>query len=143
MTCIATHVTTAAEVQTGHIINAATVNGTAPDGKVRSGSDTATVTVVHAPAISLAKTPEPANYVASGETITYTYLVTNSGNVTLSRITLTDNKLGSIRCPGDFARRGRFDEVQSDARHDGCRGAGGPHHQRGDGNRTINRPVRR
>ena len=106
MTCTATHVTTAADLQTGHITNAATVKGTAPDGKGVDASDTATVTVVHAPAISVAKTAAPSTYVASGETITYTYVVTNSGNVPLSRIALTDSKLGTIRCPATLLAAG-------------------------------------
>ena len=99
MTCTATHVTTAADLQAGHITNTATVDGTAPDGTVVSDSDEATVTAVHTPAISVTKTAAPATYRAAGETITYTYVATNSGNAPLSGIALTDSKLGTISCP--------------------------------------------
>ena len=61
--------------------------------------DTETVPFVPLPGISVAKTAAPARYVASGETITYTYVVTNSGDAPLSRITLTDSRLGAITCP--------------------------------------------
>ena len=76
-------------MKAGHITNAATVEGTAPDGKDVDASDTATVTFVPAPGISLAKTADPDTYGKPGETITYIYVVTNSGNVPLSGITLT------------------------------------------------------
>ena len=99
MTCEATHETTAADVQAGQIDNAATVTGQPPTGKPVDWSDTATVTFVPAPGISLAKSAEPVTYGKPGQTITYTYVVTNSGNVPLSRITLTDSKLGAIICP--------------------------------------------
>ena len=133
MECTAAHVTTAADLKAGHITNAATVKGTAPDGKDVDASDTATVTFVPAPGISLAKTAEPDTYGKPGQTITYTYVVTNSGNVPLSGITLTDSKLGKIVCPADLARCRRVDGVHGDAHHDGRRREGGAHHQRGDG----------
>ena len=40
---------------------------------------------------------DPRVYV--GDTITWTYTVTNEGNVPLSDITVTDDKLGAITCP--------------------------------------------
>ena len=48
-----------------------------------------------APAITIVKTAAPG-VILSGETVTYTYLVTNTGNVTLAPVTVTDDKLGPI-----------------------------------------------
>ena len=115
------HVTTAADVKAGHITNAATVKGKAPDGKVVDASDTATVTFIPAPGISLAKSAEPDTFGKPGQTITYTYVVTNSGNVPLSAITLSDSRAGRDRLSGDFAGCGRVDGVRGGARDDGRR----------------------
>ncbi|UCB43242.1 MAG: DUF11 domain-containing protein [Dehalococcoidales bacterium] len=46
------------------------------------------------PALAIAKTAEPS-MVHNGDTITYTYLVTNSGGTPLSGISITDDKTGS------------------------------------------------
>jgi len=34
-----------------------------------------------------------------GDTVTWTYVVTNTGNVTLTSITVTDDKIGTVSCP--------------------------------------------
>jgi protocatechuate 3,4-dioxygenase beta subunit len=41
----------------------------------------------------------PGVNVNVGDAITWTYLVTNTGNVTLTGIAVTDDKIGSINCP--------------------------------------------
>jgi uncharacterized repeat protein (TIGR01451 family) len=53
------------------------------------------VPLTSSPAIQVTKhgSPKPA---LVGQTISYSYTVTNVGNVTLSTVTLTDNKLGPI-----------------------------------------------
>jgi hypothetical protein len=86
-------------MQAALIANTATVSGTAPNGTDVSDSDEATVTAVHTPAISVAKSAAPTTYSAPGVTITYTYVVTNSGNAPLSNIALSDSRVGAINCP--------------------------------------------
>ena len=49
--------------------------------------------------IRLVKSASPRFYSAPGQMISYTYWVTNTGQVPLYRITLTDNRLGRIACP--------------------------------------------
>ncbi|MBL7199460.1 MAG: SBBP repeat-containing protein [Anaerolineae bacterium] len=42
----------------------------------------------------------PGPYVVPGETVTWTYVVRNTGNVSLSGIQVTDDLEGSVSCPG-------------------------------------------
>ena len=51
------------------------------------------------PALTLVKTATPQTYTAAGQTISYSYLVTNSGNVSLAGpVTVTDDK-ATVTCP--------------------------------------------
>lgn len=47
---------------------------------------------LQAPALSLVKTATPATYDSVGDVISYSYLVTNTGNVRLHNVTVTDDK---------------------------------------------------
>jgi ethanolamine utilization microcompartment shell protein EutS len=98
MTCTATHTITAADVTAGHIDDTATATGHPPAGPPVTDSDSATVTSIHRPGIQVDKIPTPATYSAAGQTITFTYLVTNTGNVPLTAISVTDSKVGVVRC---------------------------------------------
>lgn len=53
-----------------------------------------------APSIDIDKTASPNTYTSDGESITYTFVVTNNGNVTLTNVTVTDPLpgLGAITC---------------------------------------------
>jgi len=73
--------------------NTVTVTGTGPNGQV-SDTDTHSVDIIH-PAIRIVKTAKPGS-IGPGETVTYTYKVTNTGDVTLFDVKVTDNKLGNI-----------------------------------------------
>lgn len=81
---------------TGSVTNEATATGQHPLGTVQA-SDSATVTVI-SPQIQLRKTADPT-VVLSGETVTYSYRVTNSGDVTLAQITIQDDQLGQVGAP--------------------------------------------
>lgn len=56
-----------------------------------SGND---VTTNENSALNLEKTAFPATYDTEGQTITYNYVVKNTGNVPISGLTVTDDKLG-------------------------------------------------
>jgi uncharacterized repeat protein (TIGR01451 family) len=73
--------------------NTVTVTGTGPNGQV-SDTDTHSVDIIH-PAIRIVKTAKPGS-IGPGETVTYTYKVTNTGDVTLFDVKVTDDKLGNI-----------------------------------------------
>ena len=97
ITCTASYVVTQADLDAGSVTNTAT----ATNGKVTSNPDTETVTAVQDPALTLVKTATPGTYSAVGDVISYSYLVTNSGNVTLAGpFTVSDNK-ATVTCPAD------------------------------------------
>lgn len=84
-----------------YTLRAYTADGT---GTPNSGKETdyKVITVQVAPpptsAINLTKTPS-ATQVNSGTSVTYTYVVANTGGTTLSNVLVTDNILGSIGGP--------------------------------------------
>ena len=54
-------------------------------------SNTVTVNVTQSPALSITKAATPTTLTQAGETITYTFDVTNMGNVDLTDVGVTDN----------------------------------------------------
>ncbi len=61
------------------------------------------------PAIALVKKTNgsdnntaPGIYLRVGSTVTWTYLVTNTGNVPLSAAAVTDDKVGDVACPASY-----------------------------------------
>lgn len=98
-TCSTTveHVVTAADLAEGEIINVAIATGTAPDDTEVTDDDTEIVPVVGTPGILLDKwtTLHDANnnkLADAGELLVYQFDVTNTGNVTLTPVTITDPK---------------------------------------------------
>jgi uncharacterized repeat protein (TIGR01451 family) len=105
-TCTATYTTTQADVDAGSISNTATATGKAPCGQMVWATSSAKVYADHHPAISLTKSAtvvgsSDGRYSAPGQTIDYSYLVTNTGNVTLDPVTLADPlpALRGLSCP--------------------------------------------
>ena len=101
-TCTATYTTTQADVDAGQITNTGTASGTPPTGAAVTAQSSATVQAVQTAGISLVKSSDTPSYAAAGTTITYHYAVTNTGNVTLNPITVTDpmSGLSAINCDG-------------------------------------------
>jgi uncharacterized repeat protein (TIGR01451 family) len=95
----ATYKTTVSDMTTGSVSNTATVY----NGTQQLNQTTAKVTAIQPgpnPALTITKTPNPTIYSASGQTITYTYTVQNTGNVEIKGpITVTDDKFGTITIP--------------------------------------------
>ena len=81
------------------LVNVVTVSGTGVDsGTTVSSTATCSTDILH-PAIDIDKTVSDET-VAVGDTVTYTYVVTNTGDTTLFDITVDDDVLGHI---GDIA----------------------------------------
>ena len=102
-TCTATYLTTAADVDAGSVTNTATAQGDPPTGPhVVSAPSSATITAIQSPAITVVKSASPSTFSVAGETINYSFDVTNSGNVTLTSVKVDDHGLpglSAITCP--------------------------------------------
>jgi uncharacterized repeat protein (TIGR01451 family) len=91
-TFIATYVITQADVDRGEITNIATVTGYTPSGEPITDEDTVTLTGQPEPNIAIAKTSNvlPGTVLRAGNAVTYTFTVTNTGNITLENVTVED-----------------------------------------------------
>ena len=102
-TFTAVYTVTQADIDAGEVVNQATVEGTTPDGNIVSDDSGETIsddnptitTLCQAPSMSLEKVgvlnDENGDGIPQeGETITYTFSVTNTGSVTLYNITIDD-----------------------------------------------------
>src|SRR5439155_24070317 len=95
ITCPDTYVATQADLDAGSVTNTAS----ASSGNTNSPTDSVTVPAVQSPALSLTKTANPTTYSAVGQTISYSYVLRNTGNVTLSGpFAVTDDKT-TATCP--------------------------------------------
>ncbi len=79
--------------------NTATVQGTADDGRTTTDESRWSVDLIH-PAIKIVKTVNPISG-NPGDTVTYTYVVTNTGDTTLFNVSVDDDVIGHI---GDIAQ---------------------------------------
>ena len=91
-----THSVNQAEIDSGSLTNVATATGTASSGTNVSDTDTQTVVLAQVPAIEVTKTASPNSGIVTGDTISYSYTVTNSGNVTLTSVSLVDDVEGIV-----------------------------------------------
>ncbi len=117
-TCVADnpYIVTLADVDDGVVRNVATATGTPPGGDPVTSpeSETNTPTVDRVPGVGLSKkavlNDTNGNGLADlGETVAWTFVVTNTGNVTLRTIAVIDPRAGAVTCdlatltPGDVA----------------------------------------
>ncbi|MFB7471316.1 hypothetical protein [Kitasatospora sp. NPDC056184] len=98
-TCSGSYVVTTADAVAGHVLNVATANGLNPEGgPVASPPAQETVPVTSVASLSLAKRASTAGPVDVGDTITYTYTVTNTGTAAVHGLTVTDDKVSPVTC---------------------------------------------
>jgi uncharacterized repeat protein (TIGR01451 family) len=89
---VATYTVTLGDINLGDpIVNTVTVTGSTPQGVTYADTDSAFVTVTQSPAMSLVKAANPTVVLEANTPITYTFTVTNTGNVTLTNVTVTDD----------------------------------------------------
>jgi uncharacterized repeat protein (TIGR01451 family) len=111
ITCLATYTVTQADVNAGQITNTATVTGTTPGGDPTDPStpSTSEVTTDPLPALSLVKTADVTNITKVGQVVTYSFLVSNTGNVTISDPAVDEGDfsghgtLSAVACPSGAA----------------------------------------
>ncbi|HOW25853.1 MAG TPA: gliding motility-associated C-terminal domain-containing protein [Bacteroidales bacterium] len=94
---IATHTITQTDLDAGHYLNTATAIGTPAGGVLPPATDNEDVPAVQNPNITLSKTGTldmtvvlPIDQVNAGDKVNYVFTVTNTGNVTLYNIVVTD-----------------------------------------------------
>ena len=100
LTCTGTYTITQLDLNAGAVTSIATASA---DGNY-SSAVTTTVPLVQTPALTLTKTADPLAYNSAGQNIIYSYVITNSGNVTLGPVqfTITDDKIGAaFNCGAD------------------------------------------
>ncbi|WP_431280364.1 DUF7507 domain-containing protein [Leifsonia poae] len=106
-TATATYAVTQADIDNGQVVNSATATGDAPGGGTPQSPPVSTVTPTGAAAaLSLVKSASPilASSYTAGQLITYTFVVTNTGNVLVSGIAITETAfsgtgvLGAATC---------------------------------------------
>ncbi|TQD44398.1 DUF7507 domain-containing protein, partial [Marilutibacter aestuarii] len=99
VTCTATYRMTQADMDAGRVDNVARANATGPAGPVASNDDAAEVTVSNVRAASLQKLVSPSTVTAAGEQVTYTFILTNDGNQSV-----TDPQIEEILFSGSGTR---------------------------------------
>ena len=95
ITCTASYTITQADLDAGSVTNVAS----ATNGTTTSPTDTETVTAVPNASLSIVKTATQQTYGQVGEVIDYSYLVTNSGNITLNGPFFVNDDKASVICP--------------------------------------------
>jgi uncharacterized repeat protein (TIGR01451 family) len=109
-TCTASYVTTQSDVDAGRILNSATAQGTPPGSSTPVVSPPSAVTVDGArqPGINVVKSANPTSFSKAGTLIYYSYLVTNTGNVSLTAVQINDpmQELSEILCPATILAPG-------------------------------------
>ncbi|MEB2780293.1 gliding motility-associated C-terminal domain-containing protein, partial [Algoriphagus sp. C2-6-M1] len=88
------YVVTQADMDSGSILNTALTTGDAPGDNDPSDEDDVVTPAIQTPAIQIVKTDNGAEVDAAGDVITYTLTVTNTGNVTLTDVMVTDPLTG-------------------------------------------------
>ncbi|MGW4029316.1 DUF7507 domain-containing protein [Streptomyces sp. NPDC004838] len=97
-TCTSSYVATTADAVTGTITNSAVATGTVGGATVTGQSNQV---VIPLRSVTVTKSADQPNFSAAGQTINYTFTVTNDGRVPLSNISVTDNGPGAptVNCP--------------------------------------------
>ena len=105
VTCTAIYTLTQADLDSASVTNHATAHGLFGALPVNSNQDQQTATGTQSPALTLAKSITSGSpYSKVGDTVAYSYLLTNTGNVTLAgndasgMFTITDDHIGSPSC---------------------------------------------
>ena len=108
LTCSATHVVTQTDLDQGAVVNTAAVTGVSPTAALVTASSAAVVVLAaRNPALSLTKSTSSADFTKAGEQVVYTISATNTGNVTLVNVTLSDSNAEVTGCAPTSLAPGR------------------------------------
>ena len=108
MTCTASYTITQTDLDAGSVTNTAVAHANGTD----SNPSSQTVYASAPSGLTLVKVASPTTYSAAGQTVTYTYTLTNTGNVTLyAPYAVTDDHVSSVSCPSTPATLAPGDSV--------------------------------
>ncbi|WP_405647893.1 SpaA isopeptide-forming pilin-related protein [Streptomyces uncialis] len=96
--CRGTYTVTQTDADAGSVTNTANATGTAAGRTVTSPPAQATLPIAGGPAISVTKRVTSPGPHRVGDTVEYTYTVTNSGTRTLTGVRVTDDHITSVVC---------------------------------------------
>jgi uncharacterized repeat protein (TIGR01451 family) len=96
MNCSASHTITQADLDAGTYYNQACVDDGA--GGATQACDDVTTPGTQNPALSIDKSATETGFSAVGDVIHYTIVATNTGNVTLAAVTVTDSQVSNLSC---------------------------------------------
>lgn len=97
-TCMGSHLLTQTEVDAGEITNTARASAAAYAGRVASEASTAVVPILATPVLRVTKTVSDPTFDEVGDQVSFEIIVENTGNVTLSGLSVSDPNPGT----GDF-----------------------------------------
>jgi LysM repeat protein len=100
LTCTGNYAITQLDLNAGSVTSIATASA----GGNYSSAVTTTVPLEQTRVLTLSKTADPPSYTSANQTITYNYVITNTGNVTLGPVqfAITDDKVGTaLNCGAD------------------------------------------
>jgi uncharacterized repeat protein (TIGR01451 family) len=105
-TCTASYTITQDDMDAGSVVNTAVAAAEFGGAGVLSPASTATVTALQDPSLALVKSADLSSVGSAGQMITYSFLVTNDGNVTIDGIDVQELSFSGagtapvIACPG-------------------------------------------
>ncbi|MEP0711297.1 MAG: hypothetical protein ABJC55_05175, partial [Algoriphagus sp.] len=98
-----TYTTTQTDVDNGFVDNEATAQGFTTQDELVNDVDQARIIAQISPGIEVTKNASPKFFNSLGEVITYEIVVTNTGNVTLTNVSVVDPKTGFTETIPSFA----------------------------------------
>jgi uncharacterized repeat protein (TIGR01451 family) len=106
ITCTGTYFVTQADLDNGSVTNIASGSSPVPGGgTITSPVTSETIPATSSPALTIVKSSTDTSYAAVDDVLNYTFVLTNSGNLTLTGTTeVVDDRIGTIDCfTGNFA----------------------------------------
>ncbi len=98
LSCTGTYLTTQPDVDAGKVDNTANAGGSFGTAPVLAAPASASVPAVGAAHLSLTKVVTETSFNGVGVTLHYTLVATNDGDKTLTSVSITDTKLGTLAC---------------------------------------------
>ncbi len=119
-TCTGTYTTTQTDVDAGSVTNTANATGTDAHGNpvVSPGSTVTVPASGTTSSLSLTKSTISNGFSKAGDSLSYDYLVTNTGTTTISAIAVSDNLIALGHLPGRLPGPGRLGDLHRELHDD-------------------------